>query len=248
MSLYIAVAANAFWGDVFTKKSTIPMTQSVAVLTGCAAGATESFLVTPFELVKIRLQDKASTFTGPVDVLKQTLARSGPLGLYVGMEATFWRHVSWNGGYFGSIFQIRSLLPKAESKSGELFNNFLSGSVGGAIGTALNTPCEFEGNAPEDTLGQWLTTRWPPRSRRGKVAYPATRDRRVVSLSRSLIRVASRRRETQADLDPSSSAIFIQDFPRHLPSGQGRGSRRAVQGVHSQGIALGTRWRSVALG
>lgn len=47
------VAANAFWGDVFTKKSTIPMTQSVAVLTGCAAGATESFLVTPFELVSL---------------------------------------------------------------------------------------------------------------------------------------------------------------------------------------------------
>ncbi|KAG7532284.1 hypothetical protein FFLO_03679 [Filobasidium floriforme] len=133
-------AANAFWGDVFTKKSTIPMTQSISILTGCAAGATESFLVTPFELVKIRLQDKASTFTGPLDVIKKTLARSGPLGLYVGMEATFWRHVSWNGGYFGSIFQIRSLLPKAESKSGELFNNFLSGSVGGAIGTVLNTP------------------------------------------------------------------------------------------------------------
>lgn len=109
-----AVAANAFWGDVFTKKSTIPMTQSISILTGCAAGATESFLVTPFELVKIRLQDKASTFTGPLDVIKKTLARSGPLGLYVGMEATFWRHVSWNGGYFGSIFQIRSLLPKAE--------------------------------------------------------------------------------------------------------------------------------------
>ena len=29
------------------------MTQSVAVLTGCAAGATESFLVTPFELVSL---------------------------------------------------------------------------------------------------------------------------------------------------------------------------------------------------
>ena len=114
------------------------MTQSVAVLTGCAAGATESFLVTPFELVspashpplhspdtilistrpyvqvKIRLQDKASTFKGPLEVIKHTMKTAGPLGLYVGMEATFWRHVSWNGGYFGSIFQIRSLLPKAE--------------------------------------------------------------------------------------------------------------------------------------
>jgi len=32
------------------------MTQGLSVLTGCSAGATESFVVTPFELVKIRLQ------------------------------------------------------------------------------------------------------------------------------------------------------------------------------------------------
>lgn len=109
----IPVAANAFWGDVFTKKSTVPMTQGIATLTGCAAGATESLLVTPFELVKIRLQDKASTFTGPMDVIKKTIAKQGPLGLYTGMESTFWRHVAWNGGYFGSIFSIKKMLPKA---------------------------------------------------------------------------------------------------------------------------------------
>jgi solute carrier family 25 2-oxodicarboxylate transporter 21 len=67
------------------------MTQAVAIATGCAAGATESVVVTPFELVKIRLQDKASTYAGPMDVIKQTIKRAGPLGLYSGMEATFWR-------------------------------------------------------------------------------------------------------------------------------------------------------------
>lgn len=51
-------------------------------------------------------------------MIKHTMKTAGPLGLYVGMEATFWRHVSWNGGYFGSIFQIRSLLPKAEVSYG----------------------------------------------------------------------------------------------------------------------------------
>jgi len=72
------------------------MTQSLAILTGCAAGATESFVVTPFELVKIRLQDKASTYTSPSDVIKKTVAKEGVMGLYNGMEATFWRHVSWS--------------------------------------------------------------------------------------------------------------------------------------------------------
>lgn len=32
-------------------------------------------------------------------------------------------------------------LPCVQSKSGELFNNFVSGAIGGAVGTMLNTPC-----------------------------------------------------------------------------------------------------------
>lgn len=92
----LAVAANSYWGNMFTSNGATPMTQSLAIITGCAAGATESFVVTPFELVKIRLQDKASTYTSPSDVIKKTLARDGPLGLYNGMEATFWRHVTWS--------------------------------------------------------------------------------------------------------------------------------------------------------
>ena len=84
------------------------MNQSLSILTGCSAGATESFVVVPFELVKIksvfsshatrhhnltlyRLQDKTSTFAGPLDVIRQIVKKEGPLGLYAGMEATFWR-------------------------------------------------------------------------------------------------------------------------------------------------------------
>jgi solute carrier family 25 2-oxodicarboxylate transporter 21 len=50
------------------------------MLTGCCAGATESLVVTPFELVKIRLQDKNSTYAGPLDVVKKVVAKNGPLG------------------------------------------------------------------------------------------------------------------------------------------------------------------------
>jgi solute carrier family 25 2-oxodicarboxylate transporter 21 len=79
-------------------------------LTGCSAGATESFVVVPFELVKIkfvdqsptclnsnqykrRLQDKKSTFAGPMDVLRHIVRNDGLLGLYAGMESTFWRYL-----------------------------------------------------------------------------------------------------------------------------------------------------------
>lgn len=152
----VKFAANGYWGNLFTSNGAIPMTQSVAIYTGCMAGATESVVVTPFELVKIRLQDKASTFEGPMDVIRQTIKKEGVLAMYSGMEATFWRHFWWNGGYFGSIFQIRSLLPKAETKSGELTNNFISGAIGGAVGTALNTPFDvIKSRIQMQGTGEW---------------------------------------------------------------------------------------------
>ena len=40
-----------------------------------------------------RLQDKTSTFKGPMDVLKHVIRKEGPLGLYAGMESTFWRYI-----------------------------------------------------------------------------------------------------------------------------------------------------------
>lgn len=67
------------------------MTQWLSIATGMSAGATESFVVVPFELVKIKLQDKQSTFKGPIDVVKSIVRNNGLLGLYAGLEATFWR-------------------------------------------------------------------------------------------------------------------------------------------------------------
>lgn len=77
-----------------------------------------------------------------MDVVKKIIAKDGLLGMYAGLESTFWRHVLWNGGYFGCIFQVRALMPKAESKAQELRNNFISGSIGGFVGTAMNTPVD----------------------------------------------------------------------------------------------------------
>lgn len=137
----VKFAANDFWGKTYMGLSgESKMTQQLSILTGCSAGATESFVVVPFELVKIKLQDKTSTFTGPIDVVKQVIRKEGPLGLYAGMEATFWRHLWWNGGYFGCIHQVRSMMTPAETQQGQLFNNFVSGSIGGFVGTVINTP------------------------------------------------------------------------------------------------------------
>lgn len=120
------------------------MNQSLSILTGATAGATEAFVVVPFELVKIRLQDRASAgkYTGMIDVVVKTVRSEGPLALYNGLESTMWRHILWNAGYFGCIFQVRELLPKAENKSTQMGYDLLSGAVGGTFGTILNTPMD----------------------------------------------------------------------------------------------------------
>ncbi|KXN85928.1 putative mitochondrial 2-oxodicarboxylate carrier, partial [Leucoagaricus sp. SymC.cos] len=141
----VKFAANDFWGKRYLQWSgESKMTQSLSIITGCSAGATESFVVVPFELVKIKLQDKSSTYAGPMDVVKQIVRKEGLLGLYAGMESTFWRHLYWNGGYFGTIFTVKKYLPKADVRSQQLLNNFISGSIGGFCGTLLNTPFDVK--------------------------------------------------------------------------------------------------------
>ncbi|CAF1124063.1 unnamed protein product [Rotaria sordida] len=132
-------AANEMWGRFYRKLFGVEkINQSLSILTGASAGATESFIVVPFELVKIRLQDKKSAhlYLGTMDCLKKVIKQEGVLALYNGLEATMMRHITWNAGYFGVIFQVKSRLPTKP----ELLNSFIAGTIGGCVGTALNTP------------------------------------------------------------------------------------------------------------
>lgn len=138
-------SANDSWGAVYRNLFGVEkMNQSLSVLTGATAGATEAIVVVPFELVKIRLQDKASAgkYNGMVDCVVKIVKNEGPLTLYQGLESTMWRHILWNAGYFGCIFQVRQMLPKAETGRGKIGNDLISGAIGGTIGTILNTPLD----------------------------------------------------------------------------------------------------------
>ncbi|ODV89032.1 hypothetical protein CANCADRAFT_132988 [Tortispora caseinolytica NRRL Y-17796] len=148
-------AANDKWGEFYRGLFGITqMTQSLSILTGATAGATESFVVVPFELVKIRLQDKSSAgkYKGPGDAVKQIVRNEGVLALYNGLEATLWRHIVWNAGYFGVIFQVRSLLPAAQTKSAKTRNDLIAGTIGGTFGTVLNTPFDVVKSRIQNTV------------------------------------------------------------------------------------------------
>ncbi|KAI8869485.1 mitochondrial 2-oxoglutarate/2-oxoadipate transporter-like protein [Ramicandelaber brevisporus] len=141
----IKFSANEQFGQIYRKQFNMPvMTQGLSILTGVSAGVTEAFVVTPFELVKIRLQDKANAalYSGTSDALRKILKNEGPLAFYNGLEATIWRHGLWNGGYFGFIHAVRSKLPKAETKTQEKLYGFIAGALGGTFGTILNTPTD----------------------------------------------------------------------------------------------------------
>lgn len=134
-------AANDEWGKFYRNLFGMPsMNQSLAVLTGATAGATESFVVVPFELVKIQLQDKTSKFNGMGEVVRHIVKNHGVLGLYKGLESTLWRHIAWNAGYFGLIYQVRSSMPKPKSSTEKTLIDMTSGAIGGTFGTMLNTP------------------------------------------------------------------------------------------------------------
>jgi hypothetical protein len=85
-------------------------------LAGAGAGMAVSFILTPVELVKCRLQVQNSsssssfvaagtafqTFSGPMDVIRQTIQKEGVVrGLYRGHLSTMYREIPGNFCYFG---------------------------------------------------------------------------------------------------------------------------------------------------
>ncbi|EPS40732.1 hypothetical protein H072_5378 [Dactylellina haptotyla CBS 200.50] len=148
-------AANDYWGAVYRKAFGMKKTnQPLAVLTGATAGVSESFVVVPFELIKIRLQDRASAgkYNGMVDCFVKLVKAEGVMALYNGLESTMWRHLVWNAGYFGCIFQAKELLPKAETKKSQMINDVIAGGVGGTAGTILNTPFDVVKSRIQNTV------------------------------------------------------------------------------------------------
>ncbi|KAI8900104.1 mitochondrial carrier domain-containing protein [Globomyces pollinis-pini] len=113
-----------------------------SMLTGTSAGLTEATIVSFPDLIKIRMQDKrnAGLYKNTSDVVSHIYKTEGVYGFGRGIEATLWRHGLWNCGFFGCISFVRAGLPKAESHQGILLNNFIAGTIGGTIGTLLNTP------------------------------------------------------------------------------------------------------------
>jgi solute carrier family 25 2-oxodicarboxylate transporter 21 len=142
-----------------------------AGLAGALAGTTEAFVNCPFETIKVRMQSKEHLhrYRSTADCLAQLLRSEGVAALYRGLEAQIWRNAAWNGTYFASIGTARTWLAgrwaapaptktstsnsgksspstvtfsSAPSRWATLGLSFVSGLVGGGLGTLLNTPLD----------------------------------------------------------------------------------------------------------
>eukprot|EP00048_Salpingoeca_helianthica_P020776 m.247641 g.247641 ORF g.247641 m.247641 type:complete len:299 (+) comp52253_c0_seq1:83-979(+) len=132
-----------------------------AGLAGALAGTTEAFVNCPFETIKVRMQSKEHLhrYRSTADCVSQLVRGEGITALFRGLEAQIWRNAAWNGTYFASIGSARVWLAgymnsKSSSKAGAgassdapsrwttLGISFVSGLVGGGLGTLLNTPLD----------------------------------------------------------------------------------------------------------
>ena len=139
----VKFATNEEYKKLLSKSDgTLPAER--AFIAGALAGSTETVVNCPFEVVKVRMQAKGSTYKSTADCLIQTLKHDGVRGLYAGGEPQLLRNAVWNGTYFGLIGTIRQVIPAptTATKRDTMIYNFTCGSIAGASGTILNTPLD----------------------------------------------------------------------------------------------------------
>lgn len=158
----IKFASNDFFQTFYQKLLDVPhMNQSISLLSGASAGVVESFLVTPFELVKIRLQNAKQLDKSFINCFQNIIKSNGWRGIMLGWEPTIWRHLVWNAGYFGIIFQINSLFDVYFPNSSRNVNKLVAGSLGGCLSCFLSIPFDVvksriqNGGAPAVTKYGW---------------------------------------------------------------------------------------------
>ena len=124
-----------------------PMAAHLAA--GITAGVPEAAVVTPFQVVKVRLQAKEhlGRYHGTLHCLRTVLAEEGPRALASGFFATCWRNCVWNGVFFATLHGMRTspVLGGGDLQHGDgaLMQSLRTGASGflaGVFATCFNAP------------------------------------------------------------------------------------------------------------
>ncbi|KAG9141086.1 hypothetical protein Leryth_001604 [Lithospermum erythrorhizon] len=121
-------------------KPTDPPSFRGVIFGGFGAGAIQSLIVSPIELVKINLQlqrqtNDKSSLKGPADIVRIILNREGWRGIYRGFTITVLRDVPSHAFYFSTYEYIREKLHPGCRKNGqETFGTMLvAGGLAGVV-------------------------------------------------------------------------------------------------------------------
>ena len=130
-------------------------------IAGGITGVTESVAITPFELIKVRLQapDKLSSYKNSYHALRTIVSKEGVFSLWRGLESTLWRNGSWNAAYFGCIDVVHSRVnTQLEFNTNCDVRNFIAGTIGGSLGACFSTPIDVAKSRIQNTVSMSSTS------------------------------------------------------------------------------------------
>lgn len=103
-------------------------------LAGLAGGITVSFVATPVEQIKARLQvqydARTKTYKGPIDCIKQVVRNNGVFGLWQGLTPTMLFR-SWFFAFWGSYEVFTRELKKQNLTPGSV--TFIAGGLSATV-------------------------------------------------------------------------------------------------------------------
>lgn len=119
-------------------------TAAAHFVAGLASGVPEALTVTPFQVVKVRLQAKEylGRYTGTMQCVQRILAEEGLAAFTTGLHATIWRNSIWNSVYFALMGSLRPAIagPEGSHPLVESARTLALGFVSGVVATAFNNP------------------------------------------------------------------------------------------------------------
>mmetsp|Transcript_8673 Transcript_8673/g.18537 ORF Transcript_8673/g.18537 Transcript_8673/m.18537 type:complete len:287 (-) Transcript_8673:30-890(-) len=120
--------------------------KETAILAGAAggfSGVAEAIVVTPFQVIKVRLQSKdhLGRYKNSFDCVSKIFREEGVGAFGIGMPATMYRNSVWNAVYFSSMFLMKENFPVQEqSNVKRTTHSLVTGFIGGVTATMCNAP------------------------------------------------------------------------------------------------------------
>ena len=132
----VTFQAYALFSRAFSLNGEDPPPYRSVALAGLGAGTIQTSILTPVELIKIRLQLCSSTYRsviGPLDLAKSIFMSEGIRGLYRGLGITIVRDAPAHAIYFSSYEYTREYLHPGCRKTGEesLSTMLMAGGIAG---------------------------------------------------------------------------------------------------------------------